>query len=117
MKGTFCGLPADTDPQKVPGAFMDALAQALRRAPKWLKSSVERLSGKSLCGSNGAFVGSAKRPKRAISYCSAGSRSHELESVRSFQTVSGRGILRSSQEEGPGSVTLDPSCSVADTTN
>src|SRR5829696_8688613 len=27
-------------------------------------SFLERLSGKSLCGSNGAFVGSAKRPKR-----------------------------------------------------
>src|SRR5215217_8400296 len=25
---------------------------------------VERLSGKSLCGSNGTFLGSAKRPKR-----------------------------------------------------
>jgi hypothetical protein len=32
-------------------------------AHKWLKSSVERLSGKSLEGCNRAFFGSAKRPK------------------------------------------------------
>ena len=36
---TFCGLPARTDPQKVSGALMDPLADALRGEPKWLKSS------------------------------------------------------------------------------
>ena len=37
----------------------------LLQAPSQTPShSLERLSGKSLCGSNGAFFGSAKRPKR-----------------------------------------------------
>ena len=57
----------------------------------------QRLSGKSLGGSNGAFFGRPKRQKGAISHRSAGSRSYELEPVRSFQTVSGRGILRTSR--------------------
>src|SRR5215204_4061793 len=55
---------------------------------KWLKSSFQRLSGKSLCGSIGTFLGSAKRPKGAISHSSAGSRDREMERVQSFQIVS-----------------------------
>src|SRR5215212_10341239 len=54
----------------------------------YLPERVERLSGNSLCGSNGAFFGRPKRQKGAISHRSAGSRSHEMEPVRSFQTVS-----------------------------
>ena len=42
---------------------MDALAEALRRAPKWLKSSVERPSGKYLDGLDRVFLGSAKDRK------------------------------------------------------
>src|ERR687893_1084258 len=45
------------------------------------------------------FVGSAKhREGYPFARC-AGSRDHEIEPVRSFQTVSGRGILRSPQRQ------------------
>jgi hypothetical protein len=42
---------------------MEPLSAAVCQAAKWLKSSVERLSGKSLCGADRAYFGSAKRPK------------------------------------------------------
>ena len=43
---------------------MEPSTYAVCQAAKWLKSSVERLSGKSLCEPNGAIFGSAKRPRR-----------------------------------------------------
>jgi hypothetical protein len=57
---------------------------------KWLKSSVERLSGKSLGGSDRASFGGAKRRKGAHSPRSAGSCDPVMEPIRSFQTVSPR---------------------------
>ena len=57
---------------------------------------VERLSGKSLCGSDRALFGSAKRPQCCPFSRPAGSWDPVTEPIRSFQTVSGRGILRSS---------------------
>jgi hypothetical protein len=42
----FCGSLIETNPQKVPMAFVERLTDAMCYAAKWLKSSVERLSEK-----------------------------------------------------------------------
>jgi hypothetical protein len=51
---------------------------------------VERLSGKSLCGSDRVSFGDARRRKGAHWPCSADSWDPVMEPIRSFQTVSGR---------------------------
>ena len=43
---------------------MEPSTYAVCQPAKWLKSSVERLSGKSLCGSDRASFGGTKRQKR-----------------------------------------------------
>src|SRR5215207_7211334 len=63
---TFCGSVCASDPQKVPGALMDPLADALRRTPKWLKSSVERPSDKSLWRPWAAALSGTKGAETAL---------------------------------------------------
>src|SRR5829696_1987012 len=63
---------------------------------KWLKSSVERLSGKSVNGSISRLLVARNTQNGAFSPYSAGSWYLLMEPIRSFQTVSGRVILRSS---------------------
>ena len=57
---------------------------------------VERLSGKSLCGSNGVFFGSAKGPKRCPFAPFCGIKRPRNGARSDFPDSLGKGILRSS---------------------
>src|SRR5919112_6456218 len=52
-RATFCGSVSRNDPQKDPRAFVEVLTNAVCYAAKWLKSTLEKLFGKSRYVTNG----------------------------------------------------------------
>jgi hypothetical protein len=56
-------------PEKSLRALMDPLADALCGAPKWLKSSVERLSEKGVSDALSVDLAGIRRPKWAEKHC------------------------------------------------
>jgi hypothetical protein len=67
--------------------------------PNFAEYPFQRLSGNSLCGSNGAFLVGRSAQNSAISPRSTISRDPIVEHIRSFQTVSPRTPLNKGKKE------------------
>jgi hypothetical protein len=92
----FFRLPAPTDTQKVPLVSMEPLTDAVCQAAKWLKSSVEKLSDKSLWHPQAPTLVSRKALKRCFLPRSEFLRYSTVGSFWNYQTVSRMIILRTS---------------------
>ena len=87
-KATFCGSVFRNDPQKVSRGFYEGLTDAVCYTAKWLKSSLERLSEKSLGGIWSVGFGSPTLQEKSLYASFERFVRSSVRELESFHTVS-----------------------------